>query len=551
LVLFAWDWAYHRCQCNRFRDGGEGFRVEQLDLRQLMRIVRRRAWIVILLMLVAGGTAYARSSRETPVYSASATMVVSAGVSTSDLSDYNSIFQTQQLAQTYQRMVATGPVLSRVAATLGVDSVDAAVSASNITDTQFLVVTVTDTDPEWAVLVANTVVTEFQGYMEERAAGRAEAVKGGLNEQIESLSGRLEEIDAELNDLRSGDGADTPAVQQQIDDLTQERANVNQSLTNLTTNAVTIDAQMMAGSPQIEMVNPASAAAKISPNPRSSLTLGLFVGLMLGVGVVALLEFLDNTVKPEQNLQQITGAPVLATVSALNRMSPGGAQVFTIAQPQSGATEAMRLLRTNLEFASASEGIGSLTVTSPNPAEGKSTIAANMGVVMAQSGRTVVVIDADLRKPTQHRIFGVPNEQGLTTLLTHPEQPWKSVALKVALPGLQLISCGPIPPNPSDLLSSQRFAQLVERVKRDVDLVIIDSPPMLSASDALAVARHTDGVVLVCRSHKTRLDAMRHVAHSVHQGGIRLIGLVVNRQRGQQGATYYGEYYGTTATQGD
>jgi non-specific protein-tyrosine kinase len=524
--------------------------VEQLDLRQLMRIALRRAWIVVLLMAVAGGIAYVRSAQETPLYSASATMVVDAGVS-SDLSDYNSIYETQQLATTYQRMVVTGPILAKVAETLGLDRIESSVSAYNITDTQFLVVTVTDTDPDRAVEVANRVVEEFRLYIAERASTRAEDVRAGLNEQIDSLTARQAEIDTQLTDLRNGDDANSAAVQQQIDDLVQERANLNQSLTNLNTSSVTIDAQIMAGSPQIEMVNPAGGAGKISPNPRSALTLGLFVGLMLGVAVIALLEFLDNTVKPDQRLQEMTGAPMLATVGALTKIQPGAAQVFTLAQPQSSATEAMRLLRTNLEFASASDPITSLTVTSPGPGEGKSTIAANMAVVMVQSGKTVAIVDADLRKPTQHKIFGVQNDQGLTTLLTHPEQPWQSVALKVALPGLLLVSCGPIPPNPSDLLSSKRFAELVERIKRDVDLVIIDSPPILAASDSLAVARFTDGVILVCRSHKTRVDAMRHAASAVHQGGIRLVGLVVNRQKGQHGASYYGEYYGTTATQGD
>ena len=171
-----------------------------------------------------------------------------------------------------------------------------------------------------------------------------------------------------------------------------------------------------------------------------------------------------------------------------------------------------------------------------------------MGVVIAQSGKSVVIVDADLRKPTQHIIFGLPNDKGLTTLLTHPETSWQSMAVKVALPGLRLISSGPIPPNPGDLVSSVRFAQFIERLKGEVDVVIIDSPPILSASDALSIAPRTDGVVLVCRSHSTRTDALRHAANTIHQGGIRLVGLVVNRQKGQHGATYYGEYYGSTAT---
>jgi capsular exopolysaccharide synthesis family protein len=164
--------------------------------------------------------------------------------------------------------------------------------------------------------------------------------------------------------------------------------------------------------------------------------------------------------------------------------------------------------------------------------------------VIAQSGLKVVVVDADLRKPTQHRIFGVPNDDGLTALLTHPERDWESVAKKVALPGLTLIPSGPIPPNPSDLVGAERFRNLIAEIRERADLVIIDSPPVLSASDALVISRHADGAVMVTRSHKTRKEAVMHAANAIQQGGIRLIGVVLNRQKGQQGASYYGQYYG-------
>ena len=520
--------------------------MEQLDLRELLRIARRRAWIVLLLMLIAGGTSYYRSSQETPVYSTSATMIVNSGVST-DVNEYNAIFQTQQLAATFASLVGTGPVLDRVAERLDVPFIESGVSASSSEESQFLFVTVTDTDRDRAVLVANTVGEEFEGYIAERATNRANDVKAGLTAQIESLNRRIDEIDVRLAELRAADNASDPERQQDINDLAQERTNAVQSVQTLNISAATIDAQVQAGSAQVEVVNPATAAFQISPNPRNALMLGLFVGLMLGVGVVALLEFLDNTVKPEQDLHAVTGAPVLATVSALTKLQPGGSQVFTLTQPKSSATEAVRVLRTNLEFASATDAITALTVTSPSPGEGKSTIAANIGVVMAQAGKSTVVIDADLRRPTLHKIFGVSNEVGLTTLLTHPDEGWESVAVKVALPGLQLIPAGPIPPNPADLAASRRFALLIERLKREVDIVIIDSPPILAASDALSISRVTDGVVLVCRSHNTRTDALRQASHSVHQGGIRLIGLVLNRQKGQRGAYYYGEYYGSSS----
>ncbi len=284
------------------------------------------------------------------------------------------------------------------------------------------------------------------------------------------------------------------------------------------------------------------------PNPTTAGLLGLFVGLLLGVALVALLEFLDNTIKPQQEVEQFVGAPLLASVPQLPNLRPGGHQVYTVVQPRSSAAEAMRLMRTNLEFAAASSDIRRLVVSSPNPGEGKSTSAANLGVVMAQGGMKVVIIDADLRRPTQHRIFGVPGDEGLTTLLTHPDRSWVDVGKRVAVANLTLIPAGPLPPNPSDLVSSQRFIRLLDKIDKDVDLIIIDSPPVLAASDSLAIAAHTDGVVLVCFSNRTRIDAVQHSVQSIRQGGIRLIGVVLNRTKKQQGASYYGNYYYSQAT---
>jgi capsular exopolysaccharide synthesis family protein len=446
----------------------------ELDLRELMRIARRRWWIVLLIMALAGGTAYVTATRQTDMYSASAkVLVISGRPETSN--EYTSLQASRSLAETYRLLIETGPVLDRVVDKLGLPydavALDEKVSTAAVGETQLVQVSVTDPDPAKAAEIATTLVEQFQAY---------------ITDQVDPRIGA-----------------------------------------------------------QVEIADPARVpTAPFEPRPMFSLALGLFVGLLLGVGLVALLEFLDNTVKPETNTQELIHAPMLATISNLPKLTPGGGQVYSLSQPRASATEAMRLLRTNLEFASASAPISELVITSPGPGEGKSTVAANLGVVMAQSGIKTVVVDADLRKPTQHRIFGVPNDEGLTTLLTHPERGWETIGKKVALPGLMLIPSGPVPPNPSDLVSAERFHKLIDEIRERVDLVIIDTPPVLSASDSLAIARHSDGVVMVCRSHKTRKEAMQHAAHSVHQGGIRLIGVVLNRLKGQQGASYYGQYYG-------
>jgi non-specific protein-tyrosine kinase len=520
----------------------------ELELRQVLNIARRRAWMVILVMIVAGASAYVFASQQDKQYAASATLYVLPSQN-SGSNEFSALQASRSLADTYRQLIETGPVMDRVISELDLPleapELNEKVSASIVGDTQLINVRVEDTSAERAAEIATTIVEQFQQYIDEGIDRRIEESRAGIDEQVAQIEDRRAEIVASIDDLENGENSDSDAVQAKIEQLRDELSRVEQSLTDLRVPALTVNTDIRAQSAPVEVADPARVPNEpFAPRPLFSTALGLFIGLLIGIALVALIEFLDNTVKPQHNVQAITGAPVLASVAQVTKLPPGAGQVYTMSQPRSSAAEALRLLRTNLEFASASGPISSLTITSPGPGEGKSTIAANLGVVMAQSDVQTVIVDADLRRPTQNRVFGVPNDKGLTTLLTHPDEEWKSVARKVALPGLWLIPSGPLPPNPSDLVSSDRFEKLLQKIQKDVDLIIVDSPPVLSASDSLSVAAHTDGAMLVIQSHKTRTDAVRHAASSIHQGGIRLVGVVINRQKGQQGASYYGEYYG-------
>jgi capsular exopolysaccharide synthesis family protein len=282
--------------------------------------------------------------------------------------------------------------------------------------------------------------------------------------------------------------------------------------------------------------------------PRTSLytALALFAGLLVAVGGIVLLEYLDNTVKATSNFSELASAPLLSTVGFVPKIKPGLEQLFTLRNPQSMASESIRLLRTNVEFAAASREISSLAVTSPGPAEGKSTVTANLAVAMAQAGFSTVIVDADLRRPSQHKLFDVQNQRGLTTLLTHPDHPWKWASIEV-LPGkLFLIPSGPLPPNPADLLASDRMRNFIAELNKTVDLVLIDTPPILAASDPLVVAPNVSGVVMICRANRTRRDALKRAVQALRQGDIRVIGVVLNQnsERDGGGYYYYEGYYG-------
>jgi len=266
---------------------------------------------------------------------------------------------------------------------------------------------------------------------------------------------------------------------------------------------------------------------------------------MIAVGAVALLEYLDNTVKAETDFPELVGAPLLAAIRTVPRIRAGREQLFVAEQRNSPAAEAVRLLRTNLDFAAAAQEIKTLAITSASPQEGKSTVTANLGVAMAQAGFSTVIVDADLRRPSQHRIFDVWNGHGLTSFLTRPDLPWRSAAVETGVANLALIPSGPLPPNPAELLTLDRFRQLLDELIETVDVVLVDTPPVLAASDPLVVAMHTDGVALVCRAGRTRTGALRHAAAALQAGSVRIVGVVLSQQRARAGASYsYAEYYG-------
>lgn len=522
----------------------------ELDLRDLLRIARRRGWIIVLMMLIVGGSAFGVSSRLDSKYSATATLLI-VPTQRVDANELTALQASRSIAETYRLLITTGPVLDSVIEELDlpydVEELQKRVTTEIVGETQVIEVSAIDGNPELAAQIATTVVEQFRLLMDpdnvaNLGANENDAVLGQTSDAAN------ESTDTQTNSAET-DGAapgQAEAAQRQVDFFSDELSRVEQPAIEAEQTEPTSSDVFVPVRAQIDIWEPAPVPTEpFEPRPILALVLGLLGGFLLGVALIALIEFLDNTVKPEQNLQTLVGAPVLTTVSRLAKLQPGWPQLYTMSQPRSAASEAMRLLRTNLDFASASGELKTLVISSPGPGEGKSTITANLGVVMAQAGMKTAILDGDLRKPTQHRIFGAENDRGLTTLLTHPDESWMCVAKQVAQPNLFLIPSGPIPPNPADLLSSDRFHQLLERIQQDVDLILIDTPPIHSVSDSLSLAAHADGVLLICQSHKTRIDALRYAADAAGQGRIRLVGVVINGHKGSNGSYYYGEYYGS------
>ena len=281
----------------------------------------------------------------------------------------------------------------------------------------------------------------------------------------------------------------------------------------------------------------------ISSRKRLNILLAAVVGIMLGGGFAFLIEYLDDTIKSPEDIVQTLGLSPLGTISRINGKSHQD-RLITVAYPRSPISEAYRILRTNIQFSAVDRPLETLLVSSPNPIEGKSITLANLGVVMAQAGLSVVLVDSDLRRPMLHKVFGLSNKEGLTTTLLDGEPYLDSRLQATQVENLRVLTSGPLPPNPSELLGSQKMKSLIENLKEKADIVLFDSPPILAVTDAAVLARQVDGVLLVADAGHTRRELARQAKEDLLKVGANILGVVLNRLSPRElGYCHYYYYY--------
>ncbi len=202
--------------------------------------------------------------------------------------------------------------------------------------------------------------------------------------------------------------------------------------------------------------------------------------------------------------------------------------LITVSTPRSPISEAYRTLRTNLEFSSLDRPIKTMVVTSPGPEEGKSTTLANLAVTLAQAEKKVVLVDCDLRRPSQHQIFGLKNGAGLTTMVVDDEAMTNPPLQETEVPGLWLLASGPIPPNPSELLGSRRMKEIIDILSQRADIVLFDAPPIIAVTDAAVLSSKVDGVLLVINAGGTKRDHAERAKALLEKVNAHLVGAVLN-----------------------
>ena len=507
-----------------------------MEAQRLFAIVKRRWWLLLIVALVAAVSSLVLAYCLPCTYEASTTLRVGQALESPNPA-YHDFYISQQLAQTYAHMVSRQPILAGAARALGLSSVPKTkdVSARIVPNTQFLEVIVRDRAPERARALADAVAQQLilqspQGHVEDQIQNAF--VQTQLQDLQEDIQATREEIRAEQEKLEHTDNA--VSIQQSQDNIAalQERlASYRSTYAALlqTTNHRTNE---------LSIFEPATTPTKpVSPRVAEIVALLTVVSLFVALAVAYQIDSAKDTFETTDELAKLTGLPTLGTVGSMRKENGEG--LVTVSQPRSSIAEAYRTLRTNIQFSSVDRPLRTMTISSPGHLEGKTTTAANLGVVMAQAGKLVVLVDADLRRPRLHQLFELPNEDGLTRALAEEKPILDGRLQETGINRLRVLTSGPLPPNPSELLGSNKMQSLIRQLTEQAELVIFDTPPVLPVTDAAVLARQTDGVLLIGEAGRTRRSAIHQAMENLQQVGANVVGTVLNRFAPRRADRYY------------
>jgi succinoglycan biosynthesis transport protein ExoP len=519
-----------------------------VDLRRQIAIVRTWLPLLVASVVLAAGAAFVLSSLQGKVYEAKATLIVGQSL-TGVNPDYTQLLVSQRLSTTYAAVATKRPILDAVVTQLGLDATPDELSrrivAEAPTDSTLLTITAQDRQPARAAAIANAVAQQLIA-ASPAVQGRQAELQASVDADLKATQAQIAATQARVQALTSLEQRTTA---QEAELVLQE----GRLVTLRSTYATLLSFATGSASNLLSVIEPAVAPdAPVSPRPVLNTLLAAVLGLVVAVGIIAVVEYFRDAVKDPEEVQAVTGLSTLGSIAQMVGDDRRGEiyQLAALLHPRSGVTEAYRTLRTNVEFASIDAPLQTLLVTSSMPGEGKTVTSVNLAVVFAQAGRRVILVDADLRKPGVHAMFDLPNQHGLSTLLRRDDASLDAVLHGTEQDHLRVLTTGPLPPNPAELMGSHRMRAIVDRLKGEADLVIFDSPPLQAVTDAAILSSFLDGTLLVIDAGRSRRRAVRLARGALDRAGATVVGAVLNRI--PRGARFgysdsYGGVYGAEA----
>lgn len=525
-----------------------------MELKDYLDLFRKWLWLMALATAVAAVGAYVGTLFVPSSYASSTTIMVGRGLDNPEVSA-QTIYLSNQLATTYAQMASREPVMQAVVDALelpiGWQQLKGMVKAQPQPGSPLFEIRVVSTSAELSRALAAETAKQL---IEQSAAERLKDEQGDagfLQTQIDLLQDNIAQAGAEITALQKQ--IDTETSARQLSEL-QSRLSARQAQLNEWQSRYAEMRTGLQGSEvnALSVIEPATPGLRVGPNVKMNVLLAALIGFGLALGAALVIEYLDDTVKSPESVERRLHLPALIAIDRMEEVDERAEGLVTVRAPRSPVAEAYRGLRTNLEFALLGRPAGPLTITSANPGEGKSTTAANLATVFAQTGRRVILMDGDLRKPSTHRFFDLANNVGFTSLLLDPDLSLDSALRSLdAVPNLRVLTSGPLPPNPAEVLSSARAREIIDQLCAQADLVVIDCPPILAVTDAAILSARACGTLMVFDAPVTRLDAARKALEVLEKAGIKPLGAVINKlDREHAGGYYRYTYYSGGGYQG-
>jgi succinoglycan biosynthesis transport protein ExoP len=484
-----------------------------MNLKDYLEVFKRRKWIIILAIVLATFTAWVAASRQRPLYQATVTIAIPmrtdlgyvTGASDSSSPNLEREMQIQILR--IQSLPLAEQVAKKLKLGMSPRKLLGMVDAEVLPDASFAFeLTVTDSNPLRAAQIANSygeALNEVNEKADKRElAAVIEPVEKKLAEYEKQMSLLSKEIDAARQQPSGGgdvpfDG-NLPANTPVKTEVFARWSSLTSSYDKLVERRDELSlVEMQKDKAPLEIIEAASSSAPLNKNPVRGGLLGLAAGLILGVSAASVLEYMDDTLRTEADIEECFKAPVLASIAVDSRQAQkGGYQLITELEARSRFAEAYKVFRTNIQFMTQDNHVKSLLFANALSQHGRPFVMANLAAALGPMGLKVIVICSNLRKPQLHHFFGVEEKHGLSEwLLSNGEI--ENVIFDTKIPGVRIIPPGSLPPNPAELLGSTRMEYLIDQLKKRFDFILLDVAPVLDASDAAVLAQKVDSVIIV------------------------------------------------------
>ncbi len=523
-----------------------------MEFRELYLPLMRWWKLILAATLVAAVFSLIASYQQPLMYRSETTLIIGDSIQDPNPDMYQ-FYSGQQLAATYADIARRKPVREGVLETLGLSWLPD-YSVQPIPNTQLLEISVLDTDPVRAQAVANTLAEQI---ILQSPTNRPDDLKRQefINQRLDALEIKIQETQSEL-DIRQDELTNLTSARQ-IADMQNQISSLQAKLDALQLNYTSLLANTQGGAlNSLSIIEPANLPiAPIGSNRLMTILTASVIALILAVSAAYLLTFLDNSIKSPDEIKRITNLPTLGAIPLIPGDNNPDKLVVT-REPRSPISEAYRTLRTGVQFSMIDRPEStSIQITSCNPSEGKSVTAANLAAVIAQAGFKVLIMDADLRRPMVHKIFSVDNRLGVTDFFRNLrpadyDQQFDNILSQLVRPtsqeGLWVLSSGPIPPNPSELLGSNANKQLIASLKSRFDYLILDSPPVMIVTDAVVLSTLVDGSIMVIDAETTQKGQLKQATDRLREVNANILGIVANRispkSDGYSGYFQYSQY---------